>query len=144
MNAEPFQPATALPIKMSFHPSQRQFFTLITVVFAGFACSSAKDGNTSALQGGTIQSSGGAGGNAQGSGGAGGTTSVVSGTGGATLPPGATGGTISPASRSGGSTSVPGGTGGMTTVPGGTGGTWIRRYSALVFCESRGFLGAHG
>jgi acetyl esterase/lipase len=108
---------------MSFHPSQRQFFTLITVAFAGFACSSAKDGNTPALQGGTIQSSGGAGANAQGSGGAGGTTSVVSGTGGATLPPGATGGTISPASRSGGSTSVPGGTGGMTTVPGGTGGT---------------------
>ena len=108
---------------MSFHTFRRPLLALTALAFAGFACSSSKDGNTPALQGGTIQSTGGAAGNAQGSGGAGGTTSVVSGTGGATLPPGATGGTSSPASSSGGSTSAPGGTGGMTTVPGSTGGT---------------------
>jgi acetyl esterase/lipase len=96
---------------MSFHPFQRYFFTLITVVLAGFACSSAKDGNTPALQGGTIQSSGGAGG----------ATLVMSSAGGATtLPPAATGGT---SSGTGGTSSMSSATGGKTTEPNGTGGT---------------------
>jgi acetyl esterase/lipase len=106
---------------MSFHAFRHLFFALTVIVFAGFACSSAKDSNPPAIQGGTVPSAGGIAGSAQGSGGAGGATSVVGGTGGATSIPG-TGGMSSPASSTGGSTSVSGGTGGSTTVPGGAGG----------------------